>query len=152
MGDETSIGAGLGSQATSDGFFTSRDMRTGAFRVRAKASATGVAGRIFGSFVVTVGPTDLSNVVLSLSPGALLQARLELEAHGGTSQYPPRSVWVHRERPDSRRDADMRHSVGAVPSGRQFHARQPARCSRDSLRRRFSHPGRSIARRTKAAT
>ena len=82
--DGANIGTVLGALATPDGVFTFPSVRPGTYRVRAQASATGVAGRLFGSFVVTVEQTDLFNLVLSLSPGALLEGRIELEPRGGT--------------------------------------------------------------------
>ncbi len=82
--DGANIGAVLGAQATPANVFTFPSVKPGTYRVRAQASATGVAGRLFGSFVVTVGHTDVSNLVLSLSPGALLEGRIELEPRGGT--------------------------------------------------------------------
>lgn len=82
--DGANIGTILGALATPDGVFTFPSVRPGTYRVRAQASATGVAGRLFGSFVVTVEQTDIFSLVLSLSPGALLEGRIELEPRGGT--------------------------------------------------------------------
>lgn len=72
-----------------DGRFVFRNVAPGKYEIRAQGEVTPRGVLVFGSFAVTVDGRDLDNIALSLTPGAVIEGKVEWIA-GSTPQ--PRNL------------------------------------------------------------